>query len=149
MRMYTIAMLFVHLRTLYTVYSMYPLWLQVYSMTLGLGVTYLFAELGRIALEKRRVHKEVARRNKRMKLEERKIRIQMSRMKSEGIRSLMAENDKLKADKATLQAEIRKKDIRMVTLQMKERELEEKIKKYEDREALMEAFGLLPSKETA
>ena len=149
MRMYTIAMLFVHLRTMYTVYSMYPLGLQVYSMTLGLGVTYLFAELGRIALEKRRVHKEVARRNKRMKLEERKIRIQMSRMKSEGIRSLMAENDKLKADKATLQAEIRKKDIRMVTLQMKERELEEKIKKYEDREALMEAFGLIPSKKSA
>ena len=149
MRMYTIAMLFVHLRTLYTVYSMYPLWLQAYSTTLGLGVTYLFTELGRIALEKRREHKEVARRNKRMKLEERKIRIQMSRMKSEGIRSLMAENDKLKADKATLQAEIRKKDIRMVTLQMKERELEEKIKKYEDREALMEAFGLIPSKKTA
>ena len=147
--MYTIAMLFVHLRALYTVYSMYPLWLQVYSMTLGLGVTYLFAELGRIALEKRRVYKEVARRNKRMKLEERKIRIQMSRMKSEGIRSLMAENDKLKADKATLQAEIRKKEIRVVTLQMKERELEEKIKKYEDREALMEAFGLIPSKKTA
>lgn len=147
--MYTIAMLFVHLRTLYTVYSMYPLWLQVYSMTLGLGVTYLFAELGRIALEKRREHKEVARRNKRMKLEERKIRIQMSRMKSEGIRSLMAENDKLKADKATLQTEIRKKEIRVVTLQMKERELEEKIKKYEDREALMEAFGLIPSKKTA
>ena len=147
--MYTIAMLFVHLRTLYTVYSTYPLWLQAYSTTLGLGVTYLFAELGRIALEKRREHKEVARRNKRMKLEERKIRIQMSRMKSEGIRSLIAENDKLKADKATLQAEIRKKEIRVVTLQMKERELEEKIKKYEDREALMEAFGLLPSKKTA
>ena len=89
------------------------------------------------------------RRNKRMKLEDRKIRIQMSRMKSEGIRSLMAENDKLKADKATLQAEMRKKDVRMVTLQMKERELEEKIKKYEDREALMEAFGLIPSKKTA
>ena len=149
MHMYTIAMLFVHLRTLYTVYSMYPLWLQAYSTTLGLGVTYLFAELGRIALEKRRVHKEVARRNKRMKLEERKIRIQMSRMKSEGIRSLIAENDKLKADKATLQTEMRKKDVRMVTLQMKERELEEKIKKYEDREALMEAFGLIPSKKTA
>ena len=147
--MYTIAMLFVHLRALYTVYSMYPLWLQAYSTTLGLGVTYLFAELGRIALEKRRVHKEVARRNKRMKLEERKIRIQMSRMKSEGIRSLIAENDKLKADKATLQIEIRKKDIRMVTLQMKERELEEKIKKYEDREALMEVFGLIPPKKTA
>ena len=142
-------MLFVHLRTLYTVYSTYPLWLQAYSTTLGLGVTYLFAELGRIALEKRRVHQEVARRNKRMKLEERKIRIQMSRMKSEGIRSLMIENAKLKSDKATLQAEIRKKDIRMVTLQMKEREFEEKIKKYEDREALMEAFGLLPSKKTA
>ena len=147
--MYTIAMLFVHLRTLYTVYSMYPLWLQVYSTTLGLGVTYLFAELGCIALEKRRVYKEVARRNKRMKLEERKIRIQMSRMKSEGIRSLIAENDKLKADKATLQAEIRKKEIRVVTLQMKKRGLKEKIKKYEDREALMEAFGLIPSKKTA
>ena len=142
-------MLFVHLRTMYTVYSMYPLWLQAYSTTLGLGVTYLFAELGRIALEKRREHKEVARRNKRMKLEERKIRIQMSRMKSEGIRSLMAENDKLKADKATLQAEIRKKEIRVVTLQMKKRGLKEKIKKYEDREALMEAFGLIPSKKTA
>jgi hypothetical protein len=32
---------------------------------------------------------------------------------------------------------------------MKERELEEKIKKYEDREALMEAFGLIPSKKTS
>ena len=96
MCMYTIAMLFVHLRALYTVYSMYPLWLQAYSTTLGLGVTYLFAELGRIALEKRRVHKEVARRNKRIKLEDRKIRIQMSRMKSEGIRSLIAENAKLR-----------------------------------------------------
>ena len=89
------------------------------------------------------------RRNKRMKLEDRKIRIQMSRMKSEGIRSLMAENDKLKADKATLQAEIHKKEIRVVTLQMKKRGLKEKIKKYEDREALMEAFGLIPSKKTA
>ena len=149
MRMYTIAMLFVHLRTLYTVYSTYPLWLQAYSTTLGLGVTYLFAELGRIALEKRREHNKVARRNKRMKLEERKIRIQKSRMKSEIIRSLISENDKLKADKATLQAEIRKKEIRVVTLQMKKRGLKEKIKKYEDREALMEAFGLLPSKKNA
>ena len=147
--MYTIAMLFVHLRTLYTVYSTYPLWLQVYSTTLGLGVTYLFLQLGRIALEKRREHKEVARRNKRMKLEDRNIRIQKSRMKLEIIRSLIAENDKLKADKATLQAEIRKKEIRVVTLQMKKRGLKEKIKKYEDREALMEAFGLIPSKKTA
>ena len=147
--MHTMAMLFGHLRTLYSVYSRYPLWLQAYSTTLGLGVTYLFAELGRIALEKRRVHKEVARRNKRMKLEERKIRIQMSRMKSEGIRSLMAENDKLKADKATLQAEIRKKDIRMVMLQMKKRGLKQKIRKYEDRESFMEAVGLLQSKKNA
>ena len=140
--MYTIAMLFVHLHTMYSVYSMYPLWLQVYSTTLMLLVTYLFLELGRIALEKRR---EVARRNKRMKLEDRKIRMQMSRMKSESINSLIAENAKLKADKATLQVEIHKKDIRVVTLQMKERELDKKIKNYEDREAFMEAVGLIPS----
>ena len=135
-------MLFVHLHTMYSVYSMYPLWLQVYSTTLMLLVTYLFLELGRIALEKRR---EVARRNKRMKLEDRKIRMQMSRMKSESINSLIAENAKLKADKATLQVEIHKKDIRVVTLQMKERELDKKIKNYEDREAFMEAVGLIPS----
>ena len=42
-----------------------------------------------------------------------------------------------------------KKDIRVVTLQMKERELDRKIKNYEDREAFMEAVGIIPSKKNA
>ena len=146
--MYTIAMLFVHLRTLYTVYSMYSslsrlrvLKTCIAGSITGLGIVamYCMYELGRDALEERRHHREMVKRRKNhMKVQARNTRL-----------VLRSQNAKLKADKATLQAEIRKKDIRMVTLQMKERELEEKIKKYEDREALMEAFGLIPSKKTA
>jgi hypothetical protein len=146
--MYTIAMLFVHLRTLYTVYSMYSsvsrlrvLKTCIAGSITGLGIVamYCMYELGRDALEERRHHREMVKRRKnRMKVQARNTRLVMR-----------SQNAKLKADKATLQVEIHKKDIRMVTLQMKERELEEKIKKYEDREALMEAFGLIPSKKSA
>ena len=146
--MYTIAMLFVHIRTLYTVYSMYSsvsrlrvLKTCIAGSITGLGIVamYCMYELGRDALEERRHRREMVKHRKnRMKAQARNTRLVMR-----------SQNAKFKADKATLQAEIRKKDIRIVTLQMKERELEEKIKKYEDREALMEAFGLIPSKKTA
>ena len=143
-------MLFGHLRVLYSVYSSYPLWLQAYSTTLGLTVTFCLLELGRMALEKHMNHREQTRRmNNRMRLQTRNTRIEMSRMQAETIRSLNAKNVDLQTHIATLKAEIRKKDIRMVMLQMKKRGLKQKIRKYEDREALMEAFGLLQSKKNA
>ena len=148
MHMYTISMFFVHLRTLYTVYSMYSslsrlrvLKTCIAGSITGLGIVamYCMYELGRDALEERRHHREMVKRRKnRMKVQARNTRL-----------VLRSQNAKFKADKATLQIEIRKKDIRMVMLQMKKRGLKKKIRKYEDREALMEAFGLLKFKKNA
>jgi hypothetical protein len=103
-----------------------------------------------MALEKHMNHREQKRRmNDRMKTRKNRIETIRSRMQAETIRSLNAKNVDLQTHIATLQAEIRKKDIRMVMLQMKKRGLKQKIIKYEDREALMEAFGLLQSKKNA
>lgn len=144
------SMLFGHLRVLYSVYSSYPFWLQAYSTTLGFTVTFCLLELGRMTLEKHMNHREQTRRmNDRMKTRKNRIETIRSRMQAETIRSLNAKNVDLQTHIATLQAEIRKKDIRMVMLQMKKRGLKQKIRKYEDREALMEAFGLLQSKKNA
>ena len=52
-RVYTIAMLFGHLRVLYSVYRMYPLYHRVYFAGLGIAITYCAIEIGRVALRRK------------------------------------------------------------------------------------------------
>ena len=64
-------------------------------------------------------------------------------------RSLKAELHKLKVENAKMKEESRKKDIQIIELLMKNREFKKVIEKYENRDAIMEAVGLIPPKKNA
>ena len=65
------------------------------------------------------------------------------------IRSLQAELHKFKVENEKMKEEGRKKDIKIIELLMKNKELEKVIEKYENRDAIMEAVGLIPPKQNA
>ena len=65
------------------------------------------------------------------------------------LRSLKAELHKFKVENEKMKEESRKKDIKIIELLMKNKELENVIEKYENRDAIMEAVGLIPPKQNA
>ena len=141
--MYRTAMLFGTLRVLL---SLPPsVYMKVYAAGLSVAVTYCFVELGYIALKKYERNRKMKERKQKYEqtMEERRVRWHINNVKK--IRSLNADIVKYKARTATLEVESRQKDIKIITLKMKKRALKTKIRKFEDREALMETFGLLPS----
>jgi hypothetical protein len=141
--MYRTAMLFGTLRVLL---SLPPyVYMKVYATGLSIAVTYCFVELGYIALKKYERNRKMKERKQKYEqtMEERRVRWHINNVKK--IRSLNADIVKYKARTATLEVESRQKDIKIITLKMKKRALKSKIRKFEDREALMETFGLLPS----
>ena len=141
--MYRTAMLFGTLRVLL---SLPPsVYMKVYAAGLSIAVTYCFVELGYIALKKYERNRKMKERKQKYEqtMEERRVRWHINNVKK--IRSLNADIVKYKARTATLEVESRQKDIKIITLKMKKRALKSKIRKFEDREALMETFGLLPS----
>jgi hypothetical protein len=143
MLMYRTAMLFGTLRVLL---SLPPsVYMKVYAAGLSIAVTYCFVELGYIALKKYERNRKMKERKQKYEqtMEERRVRWHINNVKK--IRSLNADIVKYKARTATLEVESRQKDIKIITLKMKKRALKTKIRKFEDREALMQTFGLLAS----
>lgn len=141
--MYRTAMLFGTLRVLL---SLPPyVYMKVYAAGLSIAVTYCFVELGYIALKKYERNRKMKERKQKYEqtMEERRVRWHINNVKK--IRSLNADIVKYKARNASLEVENHQKDIKIITLKMKKRALKMKIRKFEDREALMEIFGLLPS----
>ena len=141
--MHRTAMLFGTLRVLL---SLPPsVYMRVYAAGLSIVVTYCFVELGCIAVKKYQRNRKMKERKQKYEqtMEERRVRWHINNVKK--IRSLNADIVKYKARTATLEVESRQKDIKIITLKMKKRALKSKIRKFEDREALMETFGLLPS----
>jgi hypothetical protein len=132
--------------TLRVLLSLPPyVYMKVYATGLSIAVTYCFVELGYIALKKYERNRKMKERKQKYEqtMEERRVRWHINNVKK--IRSLNADIVKYKARTATLEVESRQKDIKIITLKMKKRALKSKIRKFEDREALMETFGLLPS----
>ena len=62
------------------------------------------------------------------------------------LRSLKAELQKFKVENEKMKEESRKKDIKIIELLMQNREFKKVIEKYENRDAIMEAVGLIPPK---
>jgi hypothetical protein len=143
MYMYRTAMLFGPLRVLISLSS--SVYMKLYAAELGIAVTYCFVELGCIALKKYERNRKMEERKQKYNqtMEERRVRWHINNVKK--IRSLNADIVKYKARNASLEVENHQKDIKIITLKMKKRALKMKIRKFEDREALMETFGLLPS----
>ena len=65
------------------------------------------------------------------------------------LRSLKAELHKFKVEHEKMKEESRKKDIKIIELLMQNREFKKVIEKYENRDAIMEAVGLIPPKQNA
>ena len=65
------------------------------------------------------------------------------------LRSLKAELHKFKVENEKMKEESRKKDIKIIELLMQNREFKKVIEKYENRDAIMEAVGLIPHKKNA
>ena len=134
---------------MYTTTMFFGLHPATYFVSFVLGFAFRWLELRRIAIEKHRRHRKIQEFKKKntTKTEERRIRLLLVRMKQ--IRSLNAEMSKLTTRTETLEEEGHKKDIQIIELLMKNTEFNKMIEKYENREAFMEAVGLIPPKKNA